>query len=93
MASTALRKSGGESCSVSLPIAELGSVNFEQGFTLSLMESEEETLDKVEVALERIENKQYGLCEECDGAIPKTRLNAIPHTTYCVSCAEIIQKR
>ncbi len=93
MASTALNKSGGDNSSVPLHMAELGSENFAQEFTLSLMESEEETLNKIEVALERIESKEYGLCQKCNGTIPKTRLNAIPYTTYCVSCAEIIQNR
>ncbi len=93
MADSALRRSDDGSSSVPLHMADLGSDNFEREFTLSLMESEEETLERIEVALERIENKQYGLCEQCESVIPKTRLNAIPHATYCVSCAEIIQKR
>lgn len=93
MASSALRKSGGDSSSVPMHIADLGSDNFDQEFTLSLMASEEGTLQKIEVALERIQSKQYGLCEACNGTIPKTRLNALPHTTYCVSCAETIQTK
>ncbi len=92
MAEVALRKSGIEgSDSNAMPIhmAELGSDNFEQEFTLGLMEAEEGTLGHIDAALERIEVGQYGKCVQCDGAIPKTRLNAIPYTPVCIKCAEL----
>src|SRR2546430_2544735 len=63
MAEVALRKSGIEgSDSNAMPIhmAELGSDNFEQEFTLGLMEQEEGTLDLIDAALERIDDGHYG---------------------------------
>src|SRR5919112_1779867 len=57
MAEVALRKSGMEgSDSNAMPIhmAELGSDNFEQEFTLGLMEADEGTLGSIDAALERI---------------------------------------
>ena len=92
MASTALKEANGDNASP-LHLADVGSENFEQEFTLSLMQSEEETLELIESALERIEDGAYGRCVECECVIPKTRLNAIPYTPFCVKCAEIIQKR
>lgn len=68
-------------------MAELGSENFDQEFTLSLMASEEDTLEMIELALQRIEAGTYGSCQNCEGAIPKTRLNALPYTPMCVKCA------
>jgi DnaK suppressor protein len=94
MAEVALRKSGMEgSDSVGMPIhmAELGSDNFEQEFTLSLLETEEDTLALIETALERIDDGIYGRCIQCDGAIPKARLNAIPYTPVCIKCAEAME--
>jgi DnaK suppressor protein len=91
MAEVALRKSGMEgSDSNAMPIhmAELGSDNFEQEFTLGLMEAEEDTLSLIEAALERIDGGSFGRCVECDGAITKARLNAIPYTPVCIKCAE-----
>jgi DnaK suppressor protein len=91
MAEVALRKSGIEgSDSNAMPIhmAELGSDNFEQEFTLGIMEAEGDTLSLIELALERIEDGNYGRCVQCDGAIPKARLNAIPYTPVCIKCAE-----
>ena len=72
-------------------MADIGSDNFEQEFTLSLMENDDETLEMIEEALERIEDGSYGICAECGSAIPKTRLNAIPYTPYCVKCASRLQ--
>jgi DnaK suppressor protein len=68
-------------------MAELGSDNFEQEFTLSLLANEEDRLGMIELALQRIEDGAYGLCQQCDGIIAKTRLNAIPYTPLCIRCA------
>ena len=91
MAEVALRKSGmegGESNGMPIHMAELGSDNFEQEFTLGLMEAEEDTLGLIDAALGRIDEGNYGRCVQCDGAIPKARLNAIPYTPVCIKCAE-----
>jgi DnaK suppressor protein len=91
MADATLRKSrseaNGDLSSMPIHMADIGSDNFEQEFTLSLMQSEEGTLDHIEGALERIEEGTYGRCEECGAKIPKTRLNAIPYAALCVKCA------
>ena len=91
MAEVALRKSGmegSESGGMPIHMAELGSDNFEQEFTLGLMEAEGDTLGLIESALERIGEGTYGRCVQCDGVIPKARLNAIPYTPVCIKCAE-----
>jgi DnaK suppressor protein len=91
MAEVALRKSGMEgSDSNAMPIhmAELGSDNFEQEFTLGLMEAEEDTLSLIDAALERVDRGSFGRCVECEGQISKARLNAIPYTPVCIKCAE-----
>ena len=97
MADAALNKtrseSSGDLSSMPIHMADMGSDNFEQEFTLSLMESEEGMLEQIEVALERIEEGVYGLCVECDGKILKARLQAIPYTPYCVKCASKLQGR
>ncbi len=96
LADAALKKNrmegNGETSAMPIHMADIGSDNFEQEFTLSLMENEEDTLDAIEAALERIEDGNYGVCEECATKIPKTRLNAIPYASHCVKCAEIAQR-
>lgn len=96
LADAALKKNrmegNGETSAMPIHMADIGSDNFEQEFTLSLMENEEDTLSAIEAALERIEEGSYGVCEDCETKIPKTRLNAIPYASHCVKCAEIAQR-
>jgi len=81
----------GDLSTMPIHMADIGSDNFEQEFTLSLMQTEGDTLGLIEEALMRIEDGQYGKCVECEGAIPKTRLNALPFTPLCIRCAEKIE--
>jgi RNA polymerase-binding transcription factor DksA len=46
-----------------------------------------ETLDDIEHALSRLDAGTYGTCEACGQAIPRERLEAIPHASTCVACA------
>lgn len=95
MAEAALSKTRSDMCgdlsSMPIHMADVGSDNYEQEFTLSLMQSEEEALDQIESALERIEDGVYGACVECDGRISKKRLNAIPYTPFCIKCASQLE--
>jgi DnaK suppressor protein len=97
MADAALNKTrseaSGDLSSMPIHMADVGSDNFEQEFTLSLMENEEDALAQIDAALERIEDGVYGSCIECEVRIPKTRLNAIPYTPYCVKCAGKLETR
>jgi DnaK suppressor protein len=86
-----LRKSrsetNGDLSSMPIHMADIGSDNYEQEFSLSLMENEGVALAKIQTSLERIEDGTYGACEECGAKIPKTRLNAIPYANLCIKCA------
>ena len=97
MAETTLKKnrmeSNGDLSSMPIHMADIGSDNFEQEFTLSLMENDGGTMAQIETSLERIEEGTYGQCEECGMKIPKSRLNAIPYATLCVRCAEQQEQR
>lgn len=97
MANAALNKTrseaSGDLSSMPIHMADVGSDNFEQEFTLSLMANDGGTLEAIESALERIEEGTYGSCLECDGRITKTRLNAIPYTPYCIRCASEIERQ
>jgi DnaK suppressor protein len=87
MADNALNKDHSNITSVPTDMAELGSGNSDQELTLSLLGSEEDVLDQIEMAIGRIGDGSYGLCGECGRAIPKARLEAIPYAAQCVQCA------
>jgi DnaK suppressor protein len=45
-------------------------------------------LAQIEAALKRIDDKTYGLCQDCEEPIPEKRLLHNPHFQTCVACAE-----
>lgn len=89
MADAALNQGRSESSSLPIHMADLGSDNFEQELTLTLVGSEKEVLNRIDFALERMRDGSYGKCEDCGKKIPETRLEAIPYTSVCVQCAEL----
>ena len=58
---------------------------------LRIRDRERKLLGKVEEALERIENKTFGYCEECGQEIDEKRLFIRPVTTYCIICKESLE--
>jgi DnaK suppressor protein len=54
----------------------------------SLMHMKGETLDRVNEALDRINNGTYGRCEACDEPIAASRLRALPFAVRCRHCQE-----
>lgn len=92
----ALRGRGGEASgslsNAPLHMADLGTDNAEQDFTLKLLENQEHALTEIDDALERLRQGTFGRCEECGGTIPKGRLQALPYTRHCVACARKVQQ-
>jgi DnaK suppressor protein len=96
LAEEAMRARGGEASgslsNAPLHMADLGTDNFEQEFTLDLLQNQEQALTEIGDALERIRRGAFGHCEECQGAIPKARLQALPYARHCVACARKLQQ-
>jgi len=57
-----------------------------------LTDREKQKLKQIDDALERIEEKTYGFCEECGVKIPRARLKVVPFAKYCVECKEVIER-
>ena len=87
MEDNALNKDHSRTTSMPNDMAELGSSNFDQEFTLSLLGSEKDALDQIDAALKRIKDGTFGRCEACNASIPMVRLQAIPYAALCVGCA------
>jgi len=67
---------------------DLASSEYLQAFTFRLRGREKVFLDKIQKAIERIENGNFGVCEECGEPISLKRLEARPETTLCIRCKE-----
>jgi len=70
--------------------AALDSVQDEISSQLAEVESRE--LARIENALERMRNGQFGVCEGCGCAIPMARLNALPYATHCIKCQRELER-
>lgn len=57
----------------------------------SLGHASEKMLLMVNAALQRIDSGEYYICVNCGHEIPSDRLELLPYTTYCVSCAESLK--
>jgi DnaK suppressor protein len=95
MTDEALRRSQNETSgnlsNVPLHMADVGTENYDQEFTLGLIENEQATLEQVQSALNRIDAGSYGRCTECQEPIAKPRLQALPYTKHCIQCARKLE--
>jgi len=57
-----------------------------------LAEVESRELTHIEIALERMRDGNYGLCEGCGEGIPMARLQALPYATMCIQCQREAEK-
>ena len=57
-----------------------------------LEEQEWNKLKQVEAALEKVENGEYGICDQCEKKIPEARLKIIPYTEFFTHCLSEIEK-
>lgn len=87
-----LRKQRSDLSSLPIHMADMGTDNYEQSFSLELMDSERKVITEIDYALKRIEEGVYGICEVGGEPIPKQRLEAIPWARFCVVCAELVEK-
>ncbi len=80
---------GGASSSVPLHMADVGSDNWEQEFTLGLIENERSLVREIDEALARVESRTYGVCLATHMPIDKARLRAKPWAKYCIEYARL----
>jgi DnaK suppressor protein len=57
-----------------------------------LAEVESRELIYIEVALERIRDGNYGICEMCECEIDLARLQALPYASLCLPCQREVEK-
>lgn len=68
---------------------DLAVSNYSKNVLLALSENETRQLDLIEEALERIDDDEYGVCQNCEQEINAKRLAAIPWARYCLNCQEL----
>jgi RNA polymerase-binding protein DksA len=73
--------------------ADAGSKTFEREHEMSLANNTRDMLVQAERALARIDNRTYGVCENCGNPIGKARLQVFPRATLCMTCKQREERR
>ena len=89
----ALRSDSGRTSRTAQHLDEAGSESYEQSLNLNLAASDRERIIEIDAALQRIQDRTYGLCELTFEPISKERLNEIPWTRYTIEAARELDRR
>jgi DnaK suppressor protein len=66
--------------------------NYSKNVMLAVSENESRQLALIDEALLRIEDEEFGVCQNCEKAITPKRLAAIPWARYCLDCQELLEQ-
>ena len=78
--------SGSEASGSGMHQGDAGSDAYDRDFALNLLSKEQDALEEIQAALERIAAGSYGICEISGKKIPQARLEAIPFARLTVEC-------
>ncbi|WDP90119.1 MAG: TraR/DksA C4-type zinc finger protein [Desulfobacter sp.] len=73
---------------VEIEYVDRAATHRDQDMKLRIKSRESRLIKKIRLALDRIENGTYGICEACEEPISLRRLEARPVTTKCIDCKE-----
>ncbi len=90
---TSQREAAGDLSAYSLHMADMATDNYDREFSLSLADNEQKTMNRIDAALEKMENNTFGLCELCGKKVSQVRLKAVPYAELCVPCQEKQEKK
>ena len=89
----ALRSASGTNLSnLPMHMADMGTDNYEQEFTLGLVEKERVLLREINQALAKIQDGSYGMCEGTGKPINKIRLEAQPWARFSIEHARQMER-
>ena len=87
------KESSGDHSSFSLHQADQGTETDNREKEAYLLEREQEKLKALNLALKRVFDKTYGICEICGCYIPEPRLKILPYAKYCIECKSSEEKK
>lgn len=93
MEGDARNNSGGNLSHIPMHMADVGSDNYEQEFTLGLVESERRLLGEIDEAITRISKGTYGVCVESGKPINRARLDAKLWAKYSIEVVREKERR
>ncbi|MBL7130699.1 MAG: TraR/DksA C4-type zinc finger protein [Candidatus Omnitrophica bacterium] len=86
------KEASGDISGYTYHMADVATDNYDREFSLGLADNERDILYEIDVALQKIKDGSFGLCEECSKPISKTRLKAVPYAKSCIKCQQTKEK-
>jgi RNA polymerase-binding protein DksA len=83
-----LRDDSGEISGYSTHMADMASDEEALAMNLRILATEENILEQLDQAIDKIERGTYGTCESCRKPIGKARLTALPFARLCIDCRQ-----
>ncbi len=72
--------------------ADHAAVAVETDIDAAIMQQQRKELNEIELALDKIREGSYGICEMCEDDISIERLRVKNFARFCITCREITEK-
>jgi DnaK suppressor protein len=73
-------------------VADMAVESYTKEFNFGKSSGDRHILQLIREALDRIEDKSYGICINCENVIGPKRLEAVPWTRLCIQCQGLLEK-
>ena len=83
---TTTRESSGDHSAYAFHMADQGTDAMEREKNFLYAQRDGRLLYHIDLALERVEKGDFGLCHQCRKPISRERLEAVPHARLCIAC-------
>jgi DnaK suppressor protein len=73
-------------------MADMAVESYTKEFNFGKSSGDRHILQLIHEAIDRIEDKSYGVCVNCENPIQPKRLEAVPWTRLCLQCQDLLEK-
>jgi DnaK suppressor protein len=73
-------------------VADMAVESYTKEFMFGKSSGDRQVLQLISEALERVNDKSFGTCVNCENAIQPKRLEAVPWTRLCIQCQDLLEK-
>ncbi len=73
-------------------VADMAVESYTKEFNFGKSSGDRYILQLIREALDRIEDKSFGTCANCENTIGPKRLEAVPWTRLCIQCQDLLEK-
>jgi len=80
------REFAGDLSGYGFHMADAGTDTYNREFAGNMITAEQKVLFEIDEALLRMEDRNYGVCQNCRKKVSNVRLKAVPYARLCITC-------